>query len=269
MVDDNSTAIMKIEKLNGQNYTTWKYNMKIVLMDKGLWGFIDGEEKPPLAGSPAATKSAFKSRSDKAYSQIALAVEKSVQIHIQGTTVPKEAWEILQKQFSFVSVTQIVRLTRKFYAATMEENADLQKHLTYMATVAQQLRELDEEISSQKFATAVLGSLPSSYDTFITSLNARNADDLDWDSIKGALIEEEMKRKERSGGNGDEALFTAPQRGGGNQHGGGRRSSSQQRSCFNCNQYGHIARNCPYGGGNNNNSSNINVNLINLKLLRA
>ena len=32
---------------------------------------------------------------------------------------------------------------------------------------------------TKKFATVVLGSLPESYDNFLTSLNYRSADDLD------------------------------------------------------------------------------------------
>ena len=44
----------------------------------------------------------------------------------------------------------------------------------------------------------VLGSLPESYDNFLTSLNARNADDLDWENVKGLLIEEYMKRAEKN-----------------------------------------------------------------------
>ena len=55
--------------------------------------------------------------------------------------------ENLQKQFDFVSVTQIVRLNRKFYAASMKEGTDLQEHLTYMTSLAEQLQEMKEEIS--------------------------------------------------------------------------------------------------------------------------
>ena len=57
---------------------------------------------------------------------------------------------------------------------------------------------MNEEISSKNFATVVLGSLPESYDNFLTSLNARNADDLDWENGKGLLIEEYMKRAEKN-----------------------------------------------------------------------
>ncbi len=55
-----------------------------------------------------------------------------------------------------ILVYQSIRL----YAASMQEGADLMKHLTYMTTLAEQLRELKEDISPKKFATVVLGSIP-------------------------------------------------------------------------------------------------------------
>ena len=39
-------------------------------------------------------------------------LEKDLQVHISSVTDPLAAWKILQKQFEFVSVTQIVRLNR-------------------------------------------------------------------------------------------------------------------------------------------------------------
>ena len=125
-------------------------------------------------------------------------VEKDLQVHISSVTDPLAAWKILQKQFEFVSVTQIVRLNRKFYAASMKEGADLMQHLTPVTSLAGQLREMNEEISSKKFATVVLGSLPDSYENFFTSLNARSADDLDRENVKGWLIEEYVKRTEKN-----------------------------------------------------------------------
>ena len=169
--------IAKIDKLNGKNYQSWKYNVKLVLMERGLWSFTqEGKEIPPDENATNTVKNAFQLRSDKAYSLIALNIEKHLQIHISSTTDPLAVWKSLQKQFEFVSITQIVRLNRKFYAATMDEGGDLMKHLTYMTSLAEQLREMKEDIPSKKFATVVLGSLPDSYDNFLTSLNARKAE---------------------------------------------------------------------------------------------
>ena len=110
----------------------------IILMERGLWGFTqEGQETPPEETAPAAVKNAFRLRSHKAYSLIALNVEKGLQVHISSVTNPLEASEILQKQFEFVSVTQIVRINRKFYAASAKEDADLMQHLTHMTSLAE------------------------------------------------------------------------------------------------------------------------------------
>ncbi len=266
--------ITKIEKLSGKNFQSWKYNIKLVLMERGLWGFTqEGQEIAPGKDASAAVRNAYRLRSDKAYSLIALNVERDIQIHISSTTDPLVAWETLKKQFEFVSITQIVRLNRRFYAATMEEDADLIQHLTHMTSLAEQLRELNEEISSKKFATTVLGSLPDSYDTFLTSLNARNAEDLDWDNVKGLLIEEHMKRKEKlEKQETNNALFVKkgkqsnyPQsrggrRGGqGQYHNTGNNNNNQKAAqnynhnermkgvqCYRCKLFGHVAKNCHY-----------------------
>ena len=188
--------ITKIEKLDGKNYQSWKYNIKLVLMERGLWGFIAGTETAPAETATVQVRNAHRLRSDKAYSLIALSLDKSLQVHITSTTDPRIAWETLQKQFEFISITQIVRLNRKFYAATMKEGTDIIDHLTYMTSLAEQLRELKEEISDKKFATVVLGSLPESYDNFISSLNARNVE-LNWDNIKNLAINRRVYEAER------------------------------------------------------------------------
>ena len=71
-------------------------------------------------------------------------MEKELQVHIFSVTNPLKAWKILQKQFEFVSVTQIVRINHKFYAASMKEGADLLQHLTHMTSLADQLPEMND-----------------------------------------------------------------------------------------------------------------------------
>ncbi|GBL85346.1 hypothetical protein AVEN_34553-1 [Araneus ventricosus] len=38
---------ISIEKLNANNYSTWKEDVKVVLMEKGSWRIITEEEKVP------------------------------------------------------------------------------------------------------------------------------------------------------------------------------------------------------------------------------
>jgi len=55
----------------------------------------------------------------------------------------------------------------------------------------------EKGIPSNKFTTVVLGSLPESNDNFLTSVNATNADHLDWENVKG-LLTEYMRRAEKN-----------------------------------------------------------------------
>ena len=101
-------------------------------------GIHSGTETAPAETATVQVRNAYRLRSDKAYSLIALSVDKSLQVHITSTTDPRIAWETLQKQFEFISITQIVRLNRMFYAATMKEGTDIIDHLTYMTSLAEQ-----------------------------------------------------------------------------------------------------------------------------------
>eukprot|EP00794_Sanderia_malayensis_P016468 gene16468-18105_t len=141
----------------------------------------------------------------------------------------------------------------------MPEGANFMEYLITMTSLADQLREMKEEISSKKFATVILGSLPESYDGFISSLSARASDELDWDKIKGLLVEEYMKQKERSEQQpsvSNDALFTRrgfQSRRGNLQHGNGARPAFEHREesrgrgpkCYKCKRFGHIAKQCP------------------------
>ena len=85
--------ITKIERLNSKNYQSSKYNVKLVLTERGLWGFTqEGKEQPPDETATDIAKRSFQLGLDKAYSLIALSVEKHLQIHISSTKDPLKAW---------------------------------------------------------------------------------------------------------------------------------------------------------------------------------
>ena len=131
--------------------------------------------------------------SDKPYPLIALNVENDLQVHILSVINP--AWKILQKQFEFVTVTQIVRINRKFYAASMKVDADLMQPFNLYDFPRWAITRIEW---GNPFEEIRHSSVPESYDNFLTSLNITNADDLHWENVKGLLIEEyEVEGKER------------------------------------------------------------------------
>jgi hypothetical protein len=89
--------ITKIENLNGKNDQSWKYNIKLVLMERGLWGFIAGTETPPAETATNAVKNAYRLRSDKAYS---LKMRYSLYVN---------------KGFVYISVSKILNFIRQLF----------------------------------------------------------------------------------------------------------------------------------------------------------
>ena len=108
----------------------------------------------------------------------------------------------------------------------------------------------------------MLGSLQESYDNFLSYLIARNADDLDWENIKGLLIEEFFKRAEKSEKQeADNALYFKRESFSSTRWNGRYRGSRFWKkdtlschddhgnfkgvTCFKCKLDGHMAKNCP------------------------
>ena len=89
--------------------------MKLVLMERGLWGFTqEGQEIPPAADASAVVKNAFCLRSDKAYSLIALNVEKDLQVHISSVTDPLAAWKICRSNSNLCQSLRLFVLIASF-----------------------------------------------------------------------------------------------------------------------------------------------------------
>ena len=84
----------------------------------------------------------LESKSNQAYSIIVLSIKKEIQTYITSISDPKEAWDTLEKQFSFVSITQLVRVYRKFYVSSMGEGGNVMEHITKMSQLSQDLRKM-------------------------------------------------------------------------------------------------------------------------------
>ena len=46
----------RVDKLDGSNWTTWKFQMRHLLLAKGLWGLVDGTDELDEGASDVATR---------------------------------------------------------------------------------------------------------------------------------------------------------------------------------------------------------------------
>ena len=104
MTDSNTNV--GIEKLDKDNYQSWKFRMSNYLMvDKGLQGYVASEDKEPELPKEGATLDdlntwkTWDERDKKVMFLILQNVSNGMIGHIQELTTSKEAWETLERLY--------------------------------------------------------------------------------------------------------------------------------------------------------------------------
>ena len=182
-----------IEKLDRNNWNTWKFQMKHLLMAKGLWNLADGSEV--LASE--ATAALFQSRLHKAFSTIVLAMDSAQLYLVTSCEEPKQAWNALKNHFERETLANKLLLKKQYFRSEMKEGTSVDQHLRHMKDITDKLAAIGAPISEEDQVVTLLGSLPRSFATLVTAIEAR-MDGVSLDYVQQALIHEEMKQSELS-----------------------------------------------------------------------
>ena len=94
------SANFKLRPLNSENFYTWLTDIKVLLMDRACWSFIDGSE-PPFNPESASRKEVidYNTRKNRAYTTIYYSIEEPYRKLLGDTSSGKEAFEILHQYF--------------------------------------------------------------------------------------------------------------------------------------------------------------------------
>ena len=244
-------ATFHIDTLVGENYSTWKIQMRSVLKECDLWGYVDGSITKP---EEIDEKYAEWVRMDgKAEAKIILSVCKSNYTVLDGLTSSKAIWEKLRDMHQSTGPARKASLLKKVLLTKLQEDGNLRRHITEFSDAVKELTEIGIDINDEVLAITLMYSLPASFSMFRTAMESR--DDLPTTEIlKVKIIEEYESRDQRHEDQG--AMYSkwknrrAPkkredesERCQGQGH-----SSTGKVQCFRCQKWGHIAKNCPEKG---------------------
>ena len=104
---------------------------------------------------------------------IVLAVSDELLYLITGCTSPKQAWDTLQKHFERDTLTNRLFLKKHYFRTIMGENTSIEQHIRCMKELTDKLAAVNSSISEKDQVVTLLGSLPGSYSTLVTSFKAR------------------------------------------------------------------------------------------------
>ena len=246
----NSEAKYSIGKLEGEsNWLTWKFQMRHLLLDRELWGHVDGSTKLKVDANAVETAE-FNRKNQKAMTTIVMAVSQSVVSLIQSCEGPVDLWKVLCSNFEKNSLMAKLMLLKRYHMMEMTEGSSVEKFVREMNEITDRLSAMGAPVSAEDQVLILLGSLPASYRPLVTTLGAQQTK-LDMITVKNAILEEEMRGKGHDGTTGkhnDQALVgevrgqTHQPRG---RATGGYQGNRRVAICFSCNQTGHFIKDCP------------------------
>jgi len=113
----NGLSQIIIEKLDENNFHTWKFRIMNFLMGKGCWEFITSDEKEPLLPKTLTqqqiqTNKTWHEKAKKIVDWLSMSVSNSMIVHIEDVKSPKQAWDTLVKMYSINTQACKCNLTR-------------------------------------------------------------------------------------------------------------------------------------------------------------
>ena len=105
---------------------------------------------------------------------------------------PKDAWDKLCEHFECKTLANKLFLKKQYFGTEMREGTSMEMHLKHMKEISDKVAAIGAPIAEEDQVVTLLGSLPQSYSTLVTALEAR-VEDVKLSFVQQALVHEEQK----------------------------------------------------------------------------
>ena len=192
---DQSQSLNAPPYFDGSNYAFWKVRIRAFLcsIDESVWDVIDIGWTKPEAAKSTQDKAALaaSNANSKALNAIFCGVSPNEFHKISHTTVPKEAWEILETTYEGtkkVKDTKLKMLTTRFEELKMSEDESFDFFYSKLNKVVVSKFNLGEKTEDSKIVRKILRSLPESFHAKVTAIEeSKDLDDIKVQELIGSL----------------------------------------------------------------------------------
>lgn len=240
-----------LEKLNEDNYESWKLQMKSILICNELWSYANGDEVKTEGNRQEWTK-----KDQKALAMIVLSISRGQLNHIKKAETSHAAWAELEQIYESKGPVRKATLYKQLYRMKKDPDTSMAKYLNDFTSKAEQLTEAGINIPDDLLSIMLLGSLPEGFESFTVAIESR--DEIpSVNNLKIKLLEEEARQIDRDGFNdkgqrkgiSDEALLTKTMKSKSNRMNKNMNISKQQQpkfsgKCYECGKIGHKGADC-------------------------
>lgn len=257
-----------VEPFNGHNdFTLWQQRVKDILTREGLVKALKKKNDKPAG----MDNDKWVEMRELANSTIRLYLGNSTLREVINETDPAETWEKLESRHKSKSLTNRLSLKKQLYGLSLFDGGNFNEHLDEFSRLITELEAIGAKIEEEDKAIILLVSLPSYYEHIRTTL-MYGKDTLTLDEVIATLLSHEsMRRKEserfseervmvasdsgqhrgrkteRQGGSNwrDRSQSKGRSRSRGGESRGGDSRWVENRTCYFCEEEGHIMKFCP------------------------
>ena len=204
-----------VERLDVDNYATWRSKIKFLLITKGLWTAVAGD-------------SIDTDKDAKALALIGLHVKDHHLPELENCSSAKAAWERLEAIYQAKSNARKRQLRKELSQLKMGATEPLSKYVARAKDIQNQLRAAGHVVTDQEVAWALLAGLPPAYDTVVTVLETSTTVDVALDDLLPKLMPVEQRLSSSSTSTHHETALAA----------------KGDRECWYCGKKGHVRRAC-------------------------
>ncbi|UYV74507.1 hypothetical protein LAZ67_11003722 [Cordylochernes scorpioides] len=236
------SSLYQIEKLNKQNFETWRLQMQMILVHSDLWIYVNEANVKPEPGNQEFTN--WQNKDQKALATIVLSLNPSELIHVKNCKTAEEAWKKIEEVYRPKGPAKRVSLTKRLIQMKMRPNDDLKDYLSKFTSLVDNLGEIGAQVPEDFLVILLLCSLPESYEGFRTAIETR--DELPkLETLKVKIIEEDQRQREMEGTSSGEqnVFFGNPERKTTNSTKPPNRKEFKF-NCHYCGKKGHKAADC-------------------------
>ena len=158
--------ILDLTKLDGSNYSMWKFGVTFLLQAKELTGFVDGTEVEPNKATALNDWKAWMKKSSQAAVILLCSVEKNLHPNLINCSKPDEIWNKLKNLYGDTSVDAKQNAWEQFYAFRINEGESIAIQVEKLEAICKKLDDAGEKPSETAFISKPLNSLPSNFSLF-------------------------------------------------------------------------------------------------------
>ena len=137
-------------------------------------------------------------KDQQAFAMINLCISDDYLVYTYDARMACSVWQALLTIFQARGPLDIINICCDFFHTFAEEGTNIEEHICKLCSLQRQLHSLSDLVTDRDFCNCLLTSLPGSWSTFLTAINA-SLPSLSPDALIARVLEEDHTQKSSQG----------------------------------------------------------------------